>query len=80
MLFAAAGYDVVLFDILPKQLEDARSEILLQLNDLKSKGLLRGSLSVEEQHARITGTTELKQCISDAVYVQVPLYFRNIYT
>ena len=74
MLFAAAGHEVVLFDILPKQIEDALAEILIQLKDLQSKGLLRGTLSVEQQHSKISGTTDLKQCISDSIYVQVAIF------
>ena len=71
MLFAAAGYKVVMFDIQPTQVQSALSEILVQLKNLQEKGLLRGSLTVEEQHARISGTNDLRQCVQDAVYIQV---------
>ena len=71
MLFAAAGYDVKLYDISPTQIEEALRQISLQLHDLQAKGLLRGSLTVEEQYARITTTNDLKQCVDGAVYVQV---------
>ena len=74
MLFAAAGYKVVMFDIEPKQVEGALAEILVQLNNLKEKELLRGTLSVQEQHARISGTNDLQECVKDTVYIQVSTF------
>ena len=71
MLFAAAGYKVVMFDIEPKQVDAALAEILVQLRNLQEKGLLRGSLNVQEQHSRISGTNDLRQCVQDTVYIQV---------
>jgi len=70
MLFAAAGYNVCLFDIKPEQVTAALDNILTQLKDLSSQGLLRGSLSVEEQHGLISGTSSLSDCAKQAVYIQ----------
>lgn len=55
MLFAAAGYNVRLFDIEPKQVESALKEIAMELNKLENSKLLRGSKSASEQMALISG-------------------------
>lgn len=73
MLFAAAGYDVTIYDIDPKQVSTALDNILVQLKDLQTAGLLRGKLSVEEQHKLITGTNSFEECIKGAKYIQVIL-------
>lgn len=80
MLFAAAGYKVVMFDIEPKQVEAALLEILKQLENLKEKGLLRGSLNVQEQYSRISGTNDLRECVQDTVYIQVTYQHQCLYT
>ena len=71
MLFAAAGYEVCMYDIEPKQVSSALDNILLQLRDLDKAGLLRGTLSVEQQHQRIRGTNDFEECVKGAKYVQV---------
>jgi len=70
MLFAAAGYNVCLYDIKHEQVSAALDNILVQLKDLSTQGLLRGSLTVEEQHGLMEGTNSLADCVSEAVYVQ----------
>jgi len=55
MLFAGAGYRVVLYDILPAQVEGALKEIAIQLDGLEKSKLLRGKLSAKEQTALISG-------------------------
>jgi len=70
MLFAAAGYNVTIYDILPDQVEAAKTNIRTSLQDLSRQGLLRGTLSSDEQHDLIKGTNDLADCVKDAVYVQ----------
>lgn len=71
MLFAAAGYKVIIYDVDSAQMSSALENILSQLKELERSGLLRGSLSVVEQHKLISGTSSLADCVVDAKYVQV---------
>ena len=71
MLFAAADYDVMLYDIDQKQLTGAMQEIRTQISLLESQKLLRGSLSAEEQFKNISTTDKLTECVSGAGYIQV---------
>ena len=41
------------------------------MNVLKSDGLLRGSLSPQEQMELITGTDQLAEAVKDAIHIQV---------
>ncbi|CAI9717461.1 lambdalambda-crystallin-like [Octopus vulgaris] len=70
MLFAASGYKVSMFDVNPDQVANALENILSQLKNLEKLGLLRGTLSVEEQYQRISKTVTLESCVTGAVYVQ----------
>ncbi|RZF44875.1 hypothetical protein LSTR_LSTR004500 [Laodelphax striatellus] len=70
MLFAAAGYNVTLYDILPEQIETALVDLKDQLTKLEQKKLLRGTLTAKQQYSLITATTSLADCVKDAVYVQ----------
>jgi len=70
MLFASAGYRVQIYDISAEQVATALGNILVQLKDLNEAGLLRGKLSVEEQHALISGTDSLQKCVQGAKYIQ----------
>jgi len=70
MLFASGGYKVVIYDKDPKVSEAALVNINEQLKKLEDAELLRGSLSAEEQMDLISSTTELSECVKDAVYVQ----------
>ena len=71
MLFAAAGYKVCMYDIEPGQVSSALENILVMLRDLDKAGLLRGTLTVEQQHQLISGTNNLAECIKGTKYVQV---------
>jgi len=70
MLFAAAGYKVVMFDLHEKQLSDALVYIKQQLTDLEEGKLLRGKLSSVEQMKMISTTTSMKQAVGGAKHVQ----------
>eukprot|EP01136_Pigoraptor_vietnamica_P018762 Opistho-1_new@5554 len=69
MLFARAGYNPVLFDIEPKQLDAASESILSQLKGLESGGLLRGQRA-EDVFARVKTTSNLRDAVTGAVYLQ----------
>ncbi|NEU36015.1 hypothetical protein GN156_35770, partial [bacterium LRH843] len=56
MLFAAAGYNVTLYDILPEQIETALVDLKEQLTKLEQKKLLRGTLTAQQQYSLITAT------------------------
>jgi len=71
MLFAAAGYEVKLYDAESQVVAAALDDILVQLVNINNAGMLRGQLSVTEQHQRITGVQSMADCVSDAIYVQV---------
>ncbi|XP_064628007.1 lambda-crystallin-like [Lineus longissimus] len=70
MLFAGAGYHISLFDILPAQVTSALEDIKKQLGSLEKDGLLRGSLTAEQQFKLITGCSELAGCVEGAKHVQ----------
>lgn len=70
MLFAAAGYQVRLYDIEPKQVQSALREIESQLVELEKTKLLRGARSAKQQMALISGTSSLKDCVAGALMVQ----------
>lgn len=71
MLFAAAGYEVKIYDSESQVVAQALDDILVQLKSIENAGMLRGHLSVTEQHQRITGVYSLAECVSEAIYIQV---------
>lgn len=70
MIFASAGHTVTLYDIEPRQVDAALEDIKKQLQELFKNGQLRGSLSVEEQVALISGSNHLAQALTGAQHVQ----------
>lgn len=70
MLFAAAGYKVVMYDIEKSQLDQAMLVIEEQLLDLESKKLLRGKLNAGEQLRLISTTNELGVAVQSSVHIQ----------
>ncbi len=71
MLFASGGHSVVLFDIAKGQLEAALIDIRSQLNNYKEKGLLKGTLSVDEQYGLISVSSSLEDAVANASHIQV---------
>uniref|UniRef100_A0AAG5DH63 L-gulonate 3-dehydrogenase n=1 Tax=Anopheles atroparvus TaxID=41427 RepID=A0AAG5DH63_ANOAO len=70
MLFAGVGYQVTIYDIIPDIVQKALKETQEELDSLEKRGLIRGTLTAAEQFACIKGTAELKDAITDAIYVQ----------
>ena len=73
MLFAGAGYNVKVYDILETQIASALVDIKAQLNSLQESNMLRGGTTSDQQFALISGTNDLSEAVTDAVYVQVCL-------
>lgn len=70
MIFASVGYQVQIYDIVPEQISTALKRIEIELKRLEKENLLRGTLTAEQQIKCITGTTDLKELVKNAVYIQ----------
>ncbi|XP_070568564.1 lambda-crystallin-like [Ptychodera flava] len=70
MLFASAGYSVHLYDIDPSLVANAMDKIKTQLLNLEKEGLLKGSLTADEQFALISGCDNLASAVKGAKHVQ----------
>jgi L-gulonate 3-dehydrogenase len=71
MLFASSGFHVVLYDVINENVDKALADISQQLNNLESKGLLRGDINAKQQFALIEKVDTLQQCLNGAIHVQV---------
>lgn len=70
MIFASVGYQVQIYDIVPEQINTALKRIESELKRLEKENLLRGNLTAEQQIKCITGTTDLKELVKGAAYIQ----------
>lgn len=70
MIFASAGFKVVIYDILQHQIDNALKQAEMQLKTLAEKGLLRGKLTADQQFKCITGCTDLKETLKEAFFLQ----------
>lgn len=55
MIFASAGYQVYVYDIEEKQIENAINGLRKQFDSMEKDGVLRGTLSAQEQFNSIKG-------------------------
>lgn len=70
MLFASVGYKVMLYDILPAQVDTALKETEKELHSLEAQGLLRGNLNAKQQFSCISGTTKITELVKGAIFIQ----------
>ena len=70
VLFAAGGFKVHIYDIESQQVAAALARIPQMISMAETLGVQRGTLTVEQQISRISGTTSLDECVNGAVYIQ----------
>uniref|UniRef100_A0A5F8GLZ9 L-gulonate 3-dehydrogenase n=1 Tax=Monodelphis domestica TaxID=13616 RepID=A0A5F8GLZ9_MONDO len=70
MLFASGGFKVKLYDIEKQQITNALENIRKEIKTLEQSGLLKGSLSSDQQLALISGCTDLKMAVEGAMHIQ----------
>ncbi|XP_055309702.1 lambda-crystallin [Sitodiplosis mosellana] len=70
MIFASVGYQVQIYDIVPEQISGALKRIENELKQLEKENILRGTLTAQQQFKCITGTTDIKELVKGAAYIQ----------
>nr|XP_039259627.1 lambda-crystallin homolog [Styela clava] len=74
MLFASAGYQVLIYDVDEDQLSRAIESIGTQLDEFEKSGLLRGKLSAKEQLKLIKTSRNLGDVVVNSKHVQECVY------
>ena len=75
-LFARAEYCVCLYDIKDEQLEGAKVAIQSQLVELEGQGLLREGQTASQLLKRVAFSSDLKDAVDGADYIQVRKFCR----
>lgn len=70
MVFASGGFRVRLYDIVKEQVTAALEDIRKQMDELTKSGMLRGSLSADQQISLISGSSDLKTALEGAIFIQ----------
>ncbi|CAL7951939.1 unnamed protein product [Xylocopa violacea] len=70
MLFASVGYEVVIYDVVKEQIARALEDIHQQLKRLEKNGLLRGTLTADQQYQLIKGSSNLVETVKGAKLIQ----------
>lgn len=70
MLFAAANYRVVLYDVKAEKVDEALADIKVQLENLEHQQLLRGTLTAAQQLSLISGTNSMQDLVRGAIHIQ----------
>ncbi|XP_039207417.1 lambda-crystallin homolog isoform X1 [Crotalus tigris] len=70
MVFASGGFQVKLYDTVEAQVTKSLKKIGEQMKELETAGMLKGSLKADQQITLISGCTDLKEALKDAIYVQ----------
>ncbi|KAG7208120.1 hypothetical protein KM043_009691 [Ampulex compressa] len=70
MLFASVGYEVIIYDIVQEQITKALEDIRQQLKRLEDGGLLRGTMTADQQIQLIKGSSNLAETVKGAKLVQ----------
>lgn len=70
MIFAGAGYEVHLYDVVAENVDTALGILKTDLETLEAKKLLRGTLSAAQQLSLIRKANNLREVVDGAVHVQ----------
>ncbi|XP_063161863.1 lambda-crystallin homolog isoform X1 [Candoia aspera] len=70
MVFASGGFQVKLYDAVEEQVSKSLKKIGELMKELETAGMLKGSLKADQQITLISGCTDLKEAVKDAIYIQ----------
>ncbi|XP_018897308.1 lambda-crystallin homolog [Bemisia tabaci] len=70
MLYAAKGYEIVIYDINLDLVNQSLEILNQQLHQFEKQGILRGSTNADQQFSLMRGTDVLSECTKNAKLVQ----------